>query len=109
MGIGSQEVLLLLFFALIFFGANRIPGIARGLGKGIAEFRRAARDIQNEITRTVEEEDRRQPSGKKESREQKQVAGLHEQDEEQPWERPLPADPEPPEGGEETDRTGQDG
>ncbi|MFO7767453.1 MAG: twin-arginine translocase TatA/TatE family subunit [bacterium] len=56
MGIGTQEILLLLFFALIFFGANKIPGIARGLGKGIAEFRRAARDIQDEINRSVNDE-----------------------------------------------------
>jgi len=59
MGIGTQEILLLLFFALIFFGANKIPGIARGLGKGIAEFRRAARDIQDEINRSVSEEPER--------------------------------------------------
>ncbi len=59
MGIGTQEILLLLFFALIFFGANKIPGIARGLGKGIAEFRRAARDIQDEIDRSVNDEPER--------------------------------------------------
>ena len=59
MGIGTQEILLLLFFALIFFGANKIPGIARGLGKGIAEFRRAARDIQDEINRSMDEEPER--------------------------------------------------
>lgn len=59
MGVGSQEVLLILFFALIFFGANRIPGIARGLGKGIAEFKKAARDIQDEITRDLDAQERR--------------------------------------------------
>lgn len=57
MGIGSQEILLILFFALIFFGANKIPGIARGLGKGLAEFRKAVQDIRREITREAEASD----------------------------------------------------
>jgi sec-independent protein translocase protein TatA len=34
---------------LIFFGAKRIPELARGLGKGIREFKDATKDIQNDI------------------------------------------------------------
>ncbi len=34
---------------VVFFGAKRIPEIARGLGKGIREFKDATKDIKNEI------------------------------------------------------------
>ncbi|MBD3170410.1 MAG: twin-arginine translocase TatA/TatE family subunit [candidate division Zixibacteria bacterium] len=48
-GIGAQELLLIILAALLLFGAKRIPEIARGMGKGITEFKRAIRDAQNEI------------------------------------------------------------
>ncbi len=53
-GIGTQELFLLLLLALIFFGSKKLPEIARGLGKGMAEFRKAARDVQLEITREMD-------------------------------------------------------
>ena len=53
-GIGSWEILLILLFGLIIFGSKRIPEIARGLGKGLSEFKRAARDIQDELSREIE-------------------------------------------------------
>jgi TatA/E family protein of Tat protein translocase len=53
-GIGSWEILLILLFGLIIFGSKRIPEIAKGLGKGLSEFKRAARDIQDELSREIE-------------------------------------------------------
>lgn len=47
--LGTTEILLILLFILIFFGAKKIPDLAQGLGKGIREFRKAARDIQEDI------------------------------------------------------------
>jgi sec-independent protein translocase protein TatA len=47
--LGTTEILLIMLFILIFFGAKKIPDLAQGLGKGIREFRKAARDIQDEI------------------------------------------------------------
>jgi sec-independent protein translocase protein TatA len=47
--LGTGEILLIMLFVLIFFGAKKIPDIAQSLGKGLREFRKAARDIQNEI------------------------------------------------------------
>jgi sec-independent protein translocase protein TatA len=47
--LGMGEILLIMLFILVFFGAKKIPDIAQGLGKGIREFRKAARDIQEEI------------------------------------------------------------
>jgi len=47
--LGTPEILLILIVILIFFGAKKIPELAQGLGKGLREFRKAARDIQDEI------------------------------------------------------------
>ncbi len=47
--IGMGELLLIIGFIVVFFGAKKIPEIAKGLGSGIREFRKAARDIQEEI------------------------------------------------------------
>ena len=47
--VGGGELLLILVFILIFFGANRIPELARGLGKGMRQFREATNEIRSEI------------------------------------------------------------
>ncbi len=47
--IGMGELLLIIGFIVVFFGAKKIPEIAKGLGSGIREFRKAARDIQEEV------------------------------------------------------------
>ncbi|MBI4417327.1 MAG: twin-arginine translocase TatA/TatE family subunit [Ignavibacteriales bacterium] len=49
--IGTGEILLILLFILIFFGAKKIPDLAQGLGKGIREFRKAAREVQDDVER----------------------------------------------------------
>ncbi len=45
MNIGWQEILLILLIALLLFGAKKIPDLARGLGKGIREFRKGLSEI----------------------------------------------------------------
>ncbi|GCD77390.1 hypothetical protein JCM31826_08720 [Thermaurantimonas aggregans] len=40
---------------MLFFGADSIPEIARSLGRGLYEIRRATQEIKNEITRSAEE------------------------------------------------------
>lgn len=47
--LGGTEILLILLLILILFGAKKIPDLAQGLGKGIREFRKAAKDIQEDI------------------------------------------------------------
>lgn len=47
--IGGFEWVLIILVILLFFGAKRIPELARGLGKGIQEFRKASDDIKKEI------------------------------------------------------------
>jgi len=48
--LGPVEILLIFLAILLIFGAKRIPEIARGLGKGIREFKTATREISNELT-----------------------------------------------------------
>ena len=45
----TPEIIGLLVLALIFFGAKKLPELARGLGSGIKEFRKATRDVTDEI------------------------------------------------------------
>jgi sec-independent protein translocase protein TatA len=49
MGIGTSEIILIVLFVIIFFGAKKIPEVARGLGKGLREFKKATDDIKSEI------------------------------------------------------------
>ena len=47
--ISGSEIFLIVFFIIIFFGADKIPGIARGLAKGMNQIRPATDDIKSEI------------------------------------------------------------
>ncbi|MDZ7774030.1 MAG: twin-arginine translocase TatA/TatE family subunit [Balneolaceae bacterium] len=48
-GIGVPEFLIVALVFLLFFGAKRIPELARGIGQGINEFRKASDQIKKEI------------------------------------------------------------
>jgi sec-independent protein translocase protein TatA len=54
-GIGMPELLVILVVALLVLGPKRLPEIARSLGKGMAEFRRASTEFQRTLTAAVEE------------------------------------------------------
>jgi sec-independent protein translocase protein TatA len=56
--LGGGEILLILLFILIFFGAKKIPELAQGLGKGIREFRKAAHDIQEDVEKEIKQVDK---------------------------------------------------
>ncbi|MGH7822081.1 MAG: Sec-independent protein translocase subunit TatA/TatB [Candidatus Binatia bacterium] len=61
-GIGMPELLVIMAVALIVLGPKRLPEIARGLGKALAEFRRATAGISEELENArvmLEEESRR--------------------------------------------------
>ncbi|MBI2620284.1 MAG: twin-arginine translocase TatA/TatE family subunit [Ignavibacteriales bacterium] len=55
--IGTGEILLIVLFILIFFGAKKIPELAQGLGKGIREFRKAAREVQEDVEKEAKKID----------------------------------------------------
>ncbi len=48
-GLGGWEILLIVLVLVIFFGAKKIPELARGLGRGIREFKDATKEIKDEI------------------------------------------------------------
>jgi len=48
-GLGPMEIALVFLIILLVFGAKRIPEIAHGIGKGITEFKKAARDVSDEF------------------------------------------------------------
>jgi sec-independent protein translocase protein TatA len=47
--IGGPEIILILFVILLLFGAKKIPELARGMGKGIREFKDATKEIKDEM------------------------------------------------------------
>lgn len=49
MGMGAQELLLILLVVLMLFGARRLPELARGLGQGLQQFRKAMSEGQREL------------------------------------------------------------
>ncbi len=52
--IGTTEVVFILFVVVMLFGADKIPDIAKGLGKGMRMLRDASNDIKTEITKSAE-------------------------------------------------------
>lgn len=50
--IAGSEIVVILLFVLIFFGAKSIPGMSRTLGRGIRQIKDARQDIENEIRKT---------------------------------------------------------
>src|SRR3989304_5085669 len=54
-GIGFQEMLIILVVVLIFFGPKRLPDLAKSLGKGIAEFKKASEEVRKGIDEAVRE------------------------------------------------------
>ena len=53
-GIGPWEIMLIFLVVLLLFGAKRIPEIAKGLGKGITEFKRGMHDVKEEIETSID-------------------------------------------------------
>ena len=54
--LGWPEIIGILVIVLILFGARRVPELMRGLGHGIKEFKKASRDVQDEVQRAIDEE-----------------------------------------------------
>jgi len=49
LNIGTPELILILFAALLLFGGNKLPELARGLGKGMRDFKDASEGVKREL------------------------------------------------------------
>ncbi|HEX5023268.1 MAG TPA: twin-arginine translocase TatA/TatE family subunit [Candidatus Binatia bacterium] len=67
-GIGMPELLLILGLALIVLGPKKLPELAKALGKGLAEFRRATDELKDEFRQMEREvEDSSPPASEKDN------------------------------------------
>jgi sec-independent protein translocase protein TatA len=53
--LGAGEIILILLVILILFGAKKIPELARGIGKGMSEFKKGLKDVEDEIKNSENE------------------------------------------------------
>ncbi|MCK5014063.1 MAG: twin-arginine translocase TatA/TatE family subunit [Candidatus Omnitrophica bacterium] len=60
--IGITEVILIVLAIIVLFGAKKLPEIGSALGKAIREFRKAGKDIEDEVKSDVEDKDNGQKS-----------------------------------------------
>jgi len=54
--LGWMEMIVIAGVVLLFFGAKRLPEIFRGMGQGIKEFKKATREVNEDLQRAIEEE-----------------------------------------------------
>jgi len=55
--IGTQELIIILVIVLLLFGAKRIPEIARSMGQGIREFKKATKEISADVNASLDVKD----------------------------------------------------
>ena len=53
--ISGQEIFVIIIIAVMLFGADKIPEIARGLGKGMRQIKDATNDVKREINKSAKE------------------------------------------------------
>ena len=53
--LGGGEIILILALILILFGARKLPELAKGLGQGIKEFKKATREVTDEVSAAMDE------------------------------------------------------
>ena len=58
---GGWEIVLILAVVLILFGAKKLPELAKGLGQGIKEFKKATTEVSNEISSAMDDNRPSQP------------------------------------------------
>lgn len=55
---GGPELLIILFIAVLLFGANKLPDLARSSGQAMGEFKRGRQELEEEIKHGIESDDR---------------------------------------------------
>ena len=56
--IGGPEIMWIAIVVLVLFGAKKVPELMKGVGTGIKEFKKASRDVQDEVQRAIDEPER---------------------------------------------------
>lgn len=54
--LGAGEIILIVLVILLLFGAKKIPELARGLGKGMSEFKKGLKDVETDLKNASDEE-----------------------------------------------------
>src|SRR3954465_14604475 len=62
--LGGSEVMMIFVIVLVLFGGQKLPEFARGLGKTIREFKKAASGVEEEFKRALEEDERKHTAAK---------------------------------------------
>ncbi len=60
--LGWSELLIIFFIILIIFGPRKLPEVAEAFGKSIQKFKRASREVQDEITQGIDENNKQSKS-----------------------------------------------
>ena len=55
MGLGPWEIAVIFLFIIILFGGKKLPELARGLGLGLKEFKKATHEIKDEVQNAADE------------------------------------------------------
>ena len=55
MNLGPWEIVLIILFVIIIFGGKKLPELARGLGLGLKEFKKATHEIKDEVQNAADE------------------------------------------------------
>lgn len=53
--LGGGEIILILALVLILFGAKKLPELAKGLGQGIKEFKKATKEVTDEVSNAMDD------------------------------------------------------
>ena len=54
--LGAPEIFIIVFLVLLLFGAKKLPELARGMGKAMKEFKKATKDVEEDLRTAMEEE-----------------------------------------------------
>jgi len=73
-GIGMPEMIIILVIALIVIGPHKLPELAKSLGKGLAEFKKATEDFQKNVQEESRKSDEKVPPPQVAAAEQSHVA-----------------------------------
>ena len=59
--IGGTELMVIMFLVLLFFGSDKLPELARGMGKALREVKKATSGVEEEIKKAMAEEPSKKP------------------------------------------------